>query len=580
MNSTDYNGNKLLIFAGFYKRHIKYFILDMVCALFMAGIDLVFPMASRYALNNLLPSNEYSFFFILIGSLVAMYLIRSVFSYIVTYWGHLLGVRIEADMRETLFSHLQRLSFKFYDNHRTGQLMSRVTNDLFDITELAHHGPEDLFISAITLIGAVCILFPINWQLALVLLLLLPVTLGYTVLQRRRMGRAAKGVKEKMAGINADIESSISGARVSKAFTNEDFELHKFERGNERFKDAKKEYYGAMAVFHSGMEFFTNSFNVVVIAVGGYSIMRGGMDAVDLLTFTLYVSAFLQPIRKLTQFVEQYTSGMAGFNRFIEIMRIVPEIEDAPDAVDIGEVKGDITFGDVSFAYNDRQSVLNNINLEIKAGKTVAIVGPSGGGKTTLCHLIPRFYETTEGVIAIDGKDIKAVTLESLRKNIGIVSQDVFLFSGSVRENIRYGRIDATDEEIYAAARAAEIYDDVMDMPGDFDAEVGERGIMLSGGQKQRISIARIFLKNPPILILDEATSALDTVTEQRIQASFEKLSQNRTALVIAHRLSTIQNADEIIFLDEDGLRERGSHRELLARGGEYARLHKTQFGE
>lgn len=575
MNSSKYHGSKLLIFAGFYKRHIKYFILDMVCALCIAVADLVFPMASRYILNNLLPNNAYSFFFILIASLVAMYLLRSVFSYIVTYWGHLLGVKIEADMRETLFSHLQRLPFKFYDNHRTGQLMSRVTNDLFDITELAHHGPEDLFISVITLIGALCFLFPINWQLSLVLLILLPLTIGFTMLQRRRMIRVSVGVKEKTAGINADIESSISGARVSKAFTNEDYELHKFERGNERYKSAKKDYYAAMAIFHSGMEFFTNIFSVVVIGVGGYYIMKGKMNTVDLLTFSLYVSTFLQPIRKLTQFVEQYTSGMAGFNRFIEIMRIEPEIQDSPDAADIGEVKGNISFESVSFAYNDQQSVLSDINLEIKAGKTVAIVGPSGGGKTTLCHLIPRFYETTGGVIAIDGKDIKSVTLESLRKNIGLVSQDVFLFSGSVKENIRYGRIDATDEEVAEAARAAEIYDDVMDMPEGFDTQVGERGVMLSGGQKQRVSIARIFLKDPPILLLDEATSALDTVTEQKIQQSFEKLSQNRTALVIAHRLSTIQNADEIIFLDENGLRERGSHQELLARDGEYARLYK-----
>lgn len=565
---------------SFYKPHIKYFVLDSICALVMAFIDLFYPMASRYALNELLPNNMYSFFFVLIASLVGMYLLRSVLSYIVTYWGHGLGVRIEADMRQELFGHLQKLSFRFYDNNRTGQLMSRVTNDLFEITELAHHGPEDLLISLITLGGSIIILSQINWQLAVVLLFLVPLTLGFTIIQRRRMSKASKRVKERMAGINSDIESSISGARVSKAFTNEDFEVSKFAQGNELFKNAKTEYYASMAAFHSGMEFFINIFGVAVIGIGGYFIMQGSMNTVDVLTFSLYVSTFLQPVRKLTQFVEQYTSGMAGFNRFIEIMRIEPEIQDAPDAIDIGKAKGDIDFHDITFSYNGKDNVFTHIDLRIQAGKTLAVVGPSGGGKTTLCHLIPRFYETTDGVITLDGKDIRKITLESLRRNIGIVSQDVFLFSGTVRDNIRYGRIDAAEEEIVEAAKRAEIYDAVMEMPDGLDTQVGERGTRLSGGQKQRISIARIFLKNPPVLILDEATSALDSVTEQRIQQSFEELSKGRTTLVIAHRLSTIKRADEIIYIDEDGIRERGTHDQLLAIGGEYARLYQTQYAK
>lgn len=578
MKKIDYSKNKLFIFASFYRGHLSLFIMDMFCALCMVAIDLIFPMASRYALNELLPKNLYSFFFILMGSLVIMYFLRSAFSYIVTYFGHTLGVLIEADMRQVMFSHLQTLPFSFYDRHRTGSLMSHVTTDLFDITELAHHGPEDLFISLVTIVGALCILFPINSRLALVLLLLIPLTLLFTITQRRRMSRVSKRVKERTAGINADIESSISGARVAKAFTNESFEEEKFQRGNERFKTAKRDYYMAMALFNSGMEFFINLFSVAVIAIGGYYIMHGGMDLVDVLIFSLYVGTFLQPVRKLTQFVEQYTSGMAGFSRFVEILRIKPDIADAPDAVELADVKGDISFEDVSFAYDEDSSVLEHIHLQIRAGETVAVVGPSGGGKTTLCHLIPRFYEITAGNILIDGKDIREVTLQSLRENIGIVSQDVFLFAGSIRDNIAYGRITATEEEIIRAAKLAEIYDDIMEMRDGFDTNVGERGVALSGGQKQRVSIARIFLKNPPILILDEATSALDSVTEVKIQRAFDLLSTGRTSMVIAHRLATVIGADKIIYIDENGIREQGSHNDLLALDGFYAELYKTQF--
>ena len=565
-------------FIAYYRPHVGLFTLDIVCALFIAGIDLAFPLITRYAMSSLLPESSYTVFFIVMGALVLAYLLRSGFDYIVAYWGHILGVRMEADMRRDLFTHLQKLSFRFYDKHRTGQLMSHVTTDLFDITELAHHGPEDLFISLITIIGAFIVMLTISWPLALVLIVLVPVGVLFMMLQRKRMMSASKKVKERTAGINAGLESSISGARVAKAFTNEAYEIDKFMESNEHFKTSKGEFYSAMGVFASGMGFFTNLFNVAVIAVGGYLIMQRKFDYIGLVTFTLYVGVFLQPIRRLTAFMENFASGAAGFIRFRELLSEKPDITDAPDAVELTNVHGDIDFDNVSFAYNDHTKVLSGLSLKIGAGKTLALVGPSGGGKTTLCHLIPRFYEATDGCIRIDGKDIKSVTLLSLRQNIGIVSQDVFLFAGTVKENIRYGRIDATDAQIVEAAKRAEIHDMIMEMENGYDTQVGERGVRLSGGQKQRISIARIFLKNPPILILDEATSALDTITEAKIKQSFEELSKGRTTLVIAHRLSTVKNADEIIVIGEEGVIERGAHEVLLAKGGEYAALYNSQF--
>ena len=574
------NKSSLKHFVSYYRRHWRLFVLDLACALMIAAVDLAFPLASRYAMTTLLPADMYHTFFIIMGALVAAYLLKALFMYIVTYWGHTLGVRMEADMRHDLFTHLQKLSFRFYDKNRTGQLMSRVTTDLFDITELAHHGPEDLLISLFTIIGAFVVMLTINVKLAFVLIILVPVGILFTLAQRKRMMRASKHVKERTAGINAGLESSISGARVAKAFTNEAFEVDKFMENNEKFKRSKGEFYSAMAVFLSGVEFFTSLFSVAVIAFGGYLIMRGEMDYVGLITFSLYVATFLQPIRKLSMFMEQFTSGMAGFHRFRELLNEQPEIIDAPDAITLKDVKGDIMFEDVSFSYNDKTRVLAHLNLKIDAGKTLAIVGPSGGGKTTMCHLIPRFYEASGGRITVDGHDIKDVTLLSLRQNIGIVSQDVFLFAGTIKDNIRYGRIDATDSEIVEAAKRAEIHDMVMEMENGYDTQVGERGTRLSGGQKQRISIARIFLKNPPILILDEATSALDSVTEKRIQKAFEALAVGRTTLVIAHRLSTVRNADEIIVIDEEGVAERGTHAQLLAIGGEYARLYNSQFKE
>ncbi|MEN6339332.1 MAG: ABC transporter ATP-binding protein, partial [Clostridiaceae bacterium] len=479
-----------------------------------------------------------------------------------------------------IFSHIQQLSFSFFDKVRTGKLMSRVTTDLFDITELAHHGPEDVLISITTLIGAFVAMAVLDWRLALALLCIVPVGVFYVMRLRIKMRKASLTVKERVAEINADIESSISGARVAKAFTNEEHELKKFDKGNQSFVHAKDRFYMYMAFFNSGMEFFIGLFNLVVLAVGGYLIYKSSLDPILLVTFTLYIATFVQPLKRLASFTELYILGMAGFSRFCEIMDIEPDIKDRPNAKPLENIKGDICFTDVSFAYESGRSVLSHVDLDIPAGKTLALVGPSGGGKTTLCHLIPRFYELRSGSITIDGTDIRDITLQSLRQNVGIVQQDVFLFASTVLENIRYGRIDATDAEVVEAAKRAHIHDEILLFPNGYETEVGERGIMLSGGQKQRVSIARLFLKNPRILILDEATSALDTMTEHDIQHAFEELSVGRTTLVIAHRLSTVKHADEIVVLDEHGVRERGTHEELLERGGLYAQLYHATMIE
>jgi ATP-binding cassette subfamily B protein len=569
----------LRIFAAYYRPHWKLFSADMAAAFLISAVDLSFPMMTKFALDRLLPRGLYAFFFGIIGIMVFLYLCRMAFTWFVTYWGHTVGAYIEADMRRDLFIHLQELPFSFYDTNRTGQIMSRVTTDLFEVTELAHHGPEDLFISILTFAGALILVFTIRWEMALVLLVTLPLMLAYTVFSRRNLRRASAAVKEKTADIIAGLESSISGARVSKAFTNEDYEEDKFNGGNENYKNARKGFYKIMADFHSKIEFLTHILQVIIIAAGGFFIMQGKMDLSALIACNLFVTAFLQPVRRLQNFVEQFTSGMAGFRRFVEIMRIEPDIKDRPGAKELREVRGDIEYRNVSFSYiHDHPYVLKNINLSVPAGSTLALVGPSGGGKTTLCHLLPRFYEILQGSITIDGRDIRDLTLESLRRNIGIVQQDVFLFAGTIGENIAYGRIGALEEEIVLAAKRADIHDEIEKMPQGYDTVVGERGLTLSGGQKQRISIARIFLKNPPILILDEATSALDSATELRIQASLEKLSQDRTTLVIAHRLSTIRHADAIIVIDNEGIRQRGTHQELLDQGGLYAELYRAQF--
>ena len=563
-------------FIAYYKPYRKLFVFDLVCAFFIAAVDLVYPLISKYALNTLLPKEAYTAFFVWMVVLVGAYLLKGVFQFIVTYWGHMLGVHMEIDMRRDLFAHLQKLSFRFYDKHRTGKLMSRVTTDLFEVVELAHHGPEDLFISVVTLLGALIIMFTIRWELALVILVLVPLMVGFTVMRRRQMGEASRGVKEKMAVINSNIESSISGVRTAKAFTNETYERERFAAGNEEYRGSRRGFYKQMGIFSAGTDITTNLINVAVIAAGGLLIISGKLQYVDLLVFTMYISSFLQPIRKLAGFVEQYTTGMAGFIRFQEIMDTPADITDAPDATPLVCKGGHIEMKDVTFAYDEGVRVLEGVNLTIPAGKTVALVGPSGGGKTTLCHLLPRFYEVQAGEIFIDGQEIRRVTVDSLRRQVGIVQQDVMIFAGTVMENIRYGRLDATDEEVIEAAKKAEIHEDIMALPNGYDTYVGERGVKLSGGQKQRISIARIFLKNPPILLLDEATSALDTVTEAHIQAALTELSRGRTTLVIAHRLSTIRHADTIVYIDHEGIREQGTHQELLAAGGAYAKLHEA----
>ncbi len=566
------------IFVSYFKPHLGLFALDMVCALMIALVDLAFPYVSRLCLYELIPGNVYGAFFAVMAVLILAYIFRAFLQFVVTYWGHGFGVLVEADIREDLFSHLQTLPVSFFDKTRTGHLMSRLTAELFDITELAHHGPEDAFISSVTLIGAIAILFTVQWRLALVMLILIPLFAGAACLNRIRLRDTSRQVKRVTASINADIESSLSGMRTAKAFANEEAEHTKFDEANDRFRGSKKAQYKAMGIFQGSLELFTSIMPVVVIAYGGFLIMRGQMDYRDLITFTLYTSTFINPMKKIAALSEMLVNGTAGLSRFVELMRVDPELDDRPDAVELSNVRGQIDVNDVSFSYErDETRVLRHVSLHVRPGETVAVVGPSGGGKTTLCSLIPRFYDVTEGSIQVDGTDVRDVTQKSLRRNIGIVQQDVFLFADSIMNNIRYGRPDATDDEVAEAARRAEIYDDIMEMPRGFDTFVGERGVLLSGGQKQRIAIARIFLKNPPVLILDEATSALDSVTEAKIQRAFDELAKGRTTLIIAHRLSTVRAADRILVIRDGVITEEGSHRELLALGGDYANLYNTQ---
>ena len=566
-------------FFAFFRPHLGLFALDMGCAALAAVIDLVFPYVSRMSMTRLLPERMFAAFFAVMAVMIAAYILKGVCYYFITVLGHRMGVYVEADMRRAAFNHIQKLSFSFFDHNRTGALMSRITSDLFEITELAHHGPEDILISCLTIVGALAVMFTIEWRLALVLAVTLPLLIAFTLSRRVRMKRANLEVKRKTAEINSAIESGISGIRTAKAFANEKAEDDKFVAANEKYKAARREYFNAMGGFMSGMEFTTSIMQVLVIAAGGLFIMRGSMDYVDLMTFTLYVSTFVTPVRKLSTFSETYMQGTAGFSRFLELMRTEPEIKDAPDADELEGVKGEVEYRGVGFRYGpDKPWVLRGIDLKIAPGEKLAVVGPSGGGKTTLCQLLERFYDVTEGAVLVDGRDVRTVTQESLHRSIGIIQQDVFIFAGTIRDNIRYGKPDATDAEIIAAAVRAEIHQDIMAMPEGYDTFVGERGVMLSGGQKQRLSIARVFLKNPPILVMDEATSALDSVTEQRIQQSLDSLAVGRTSVIIAHRLSTIRGADRVAVIEDERIVELGAPAELLERGGEFAKLWKSQF--
>ena len=567
-------------FISYYKPHKKLFFIDMLCAFMVALCNLFYPFITKNIINIYVPKNL-ELLLVWSGVLLLIYAVKALLNYVIQYWGHIVGVRIQGDMRKEFFVHLQKLPLSFYDENKTGTVMSRLVNDLMDISELAHHGPEDLFLSAITRIGAFVMMAFIDVYLALIVFAFLPFIIFFAVLLRKRMRDTFNRTRVETGEINASLESSIAGIRVSKAYNASGHELEKFETSNERFKRARAENYKVMGYFFSGMNFFTDLLYLAVLVAGGLFYFYGKIDTGEFAAFILYIMMLINPVRTLVSIYEQIQSGMTGFRRFREVMDKQAEFE-TPDALDVGRLKGDISFENVSFRYkesdNGENLVLNNLSLQIKSGATVALVGPSGGGKTTLCHLIPRFYELNSGRITIDGTDITKMSRKSLRDNIGIVAQDVFLFGGTIRENIAYGDLTADEERIVAAAEKANIHDYIMSLEDGYDTQVGERGVKLSGGQKQRISIARAFLKNPPILILDEATSALDNMTELQIQNSLEELSEGRTTLIVAHRLSTVKNADEIIVLTGSGIEERGTHEQLIEKGGVYAELYKTSL--
>lgn len=575
-------GKTLKRLAGYYKPYKGLFFSDMFFAILGAAITLVIPLIVRYITTNIvqMPAERATGIIVKLGIfMIVLVLIEAFCNFYIAYYGHIMGARIERDMRNEIFSHYQKLSFAFFDNQKVGHLLSRITADLFDISELLHHGPEDLVISVIKFVGTFVILMFINVKLGLAAFVLVPFLVIYAVIFNRKMKKAFRENRARIADINTQIEDSLSGIRVVKSFANEKVEMKKFRQGNDRFVDAKKLSYKYMGGYNSGMGAFTTLITIFVLLAGAFFLMKGEMPVEDLVTVLLYINNFTDPVKKLITFTEQFQNGYSGYSRFLEIMAIAPDIKDEPDAVELGEVKGEITFENVSFSYEGNQEkVLDHVNLKVKSGEYVALVGSSGAGKTTLCSLIPRFYDVTEGRVLLDGQDIRKIQLNSLRNHIGIVQQDVYLFAGTVMENIRYGKPDATDEEVLRAAKAANAHDFIMELENGYDTDIGQRGVKLSGGQKQRLSIARVFLKNPPILIFDEATSALDNESEKIVQQSLEELAKDRTTFVIAHRLSTIRKAQRILVLTDDGIAEEGTHEELMQKGGIYSSLYQLSF--
>ena len=568
-------------FIRYYKPYQKLFFLDLICATYISVVDLAFPQILRTATKTLFTEPKevifHSLGFLLFGLLI-LYILQAACKYFVSYQGHVMGAYMERDMRRQLFDHYEKLSFSYYDKNNTGQMMSKLVSDLFDISEFAHHGPENLFISSIKIVGSFVFLFLINWKLALVLAAVVFLMVIFCYRQNSSMQATVMDNRKKIGDVNARLQDTLAGIRVVQSFANEDIERKKFHVSNENFLISKDGNYRCMGNFQAGTAFFQGLMYLLVLVAGGFLIAIGDMAPEDLAMYALYIGIFISPIQILVELTEMMQKGLSGFRRFLAVIETEPEIVDAPDAEDLRDVKGDISYQDVSFRYNEEEPVLEHVTFSIPAGKSIALVGPSGGGKTTICSLLPRFYDVTGGSVTIDGRDIRSVTLKSLRENIGIVQQEVYLFGGTIRENIAYGKPDATEEEIITAAKEANIHDFIMDLPDGYDTFVGERGARLSGGQKQRISIARVFLKNPPILILDEATSALDNESERHIQKSLEALSKNRTTITIAHRLSTIRNADEIIVIHDQNITERGTHKELLEKNGLYAHYYKMQF--
>ncbi|MDX8044465.1 ABC transporter ATP-binding protein [Gracilibacillus sp. S3-1-1] len=565
-------------FFSYYKPHKRLFIVDFTSAVIVAILELAFPVAVQWLIDELLPDRDWNLIVTVSILLFAVYLLSTFLQFLVSYLGHKLGINIETDMREELFTHVQRQSFKFFDNTKTGRIMSRITNDLFDIGELAHHGPEDFFIAIMTFFGAFWIMFTINPTLALIALVLVPLLAALVTYCNIAMNKAWKNMYHNIAGVNARVEDAVSGVRVVQSFTNEEFELERFNQDNGLFRKAKIKAYKVMAGTHSSIYMMTRFLTLIVLVVGAWLTFNGKLSYGELVSFVLYTNVLIKPVDKISALLELYPKGMAGFRRFRELLAKEPDIQDRPDAIAVDHLTGDIHFNQVSFSYDEEKSILNNINLQINPGETVAFVGPSGAGKTTICSLIPRFYDVNEGAITIDAMDIRQMTKKSLRSQIGLVQQDVFLFTGTVRENIAYGNRQATEEEITDAAKKAHLHEVITELPDGYDTQIGERGLKLSGGQKQRLAIARTFLKNPPILILDEATSALDTETERIIQQSLDELAENRTTLVIAHRLATIKDADRVVVVTKDGIAEEGTYQELLAKDGVFARLHKIQY--